>query len=349
MKILYIGHYNEGSTSRMRGEQLRRILPATEFIAVNIDVPLRSTPKWIRSLGWRYKAGPLIRNIDTYLRAETKGIGDVDLVWIDKGVFIKPGFISELRQKTPLLVHYTPDPAFAYHRSKLFYSALAHYDYCVTTKSFELDDYQKFGVNTILATQGYDPMIHRPTHFFNEKRGVAFIGHREDDREEVIAKLLEAQLPVKVAGIYWQRFAFRYRHHPQFSYVGKGVFGPDYAKMISGAYFGLGFLSKIVPELHTTRTFEIPACGTALITEDNKEIRGFYDENEAVFFQHPNDIIEKIKFGLANKEWLRHLTENGRTKVTSLGMDYESILARVIRQIKPLSGKLKPLHVTTSV
>ena len=32
-----------------------------------------------------------------------------------------------------------------------------------------------------------------------------------------------------------------------------------------------GLLAKWVPELHTTRTFEIPACGTALVTERNSE------------------------------------------------------------------------------
>lgn len=349
MKILYIGHYNEGSTSRMRGEQLRSLLPAAEFTSVNIDIPMLNTPRLIRSMGWRYKIGPLIKKINAYLERETGNVSGCDLIWVDKGVFIQPDLIRQFRNKTPLLVHFTPDPAFTYHRSKLFFNSLSLYDYCVTTKSYELDEYRKFDTNTILATQGYDRKIHKSSHRFEEKNGVAFIGHREEDREEVIAKILEVKVPVALAGIYWQKFAFKHRNNKYLSYAGNGVFGPDYARMISKAQFGLGFLSKIVPERHTTRTFEIPACGTALITEDNSEIRSFYNENEVIYFNHPNEIVEKIQFGLTHKEWLRNISKNGFEKVKCLGVEYESILERVLMQIKPLSAKLKCSNVTASL
>ena len=49
----------------------------------------------------------------------------------------------------------------------------------------------------------------------------------------------------------------------------------EYAKIISLSYFGLGLLSNWVPELHTTRTFEIPACNTCLITPKTIEIANF--------------------------------------------------------------------------
>lgn len=42
--------------------------------------------------------------------------------------------------------------------------------------------------------------------------------------------------------------------------------------------FARGALSRRFPERHTTRTFEIPACGTVLITEWNEEISVFLGE-----------------------------------------------------------------------
>ena len=88
MKCLYIGHYNQGSTSKMRGEYLQQLLPMHDFLTINIDVPINETPRLLRSVGWRYKKGPLIRNINNYIRKVLNGSYSYELVWIDKGVFI---------------------------------------------------------------------------------------------------------------------------------------------------------------------------------------------------------------------------------------------------------------------
>ena len=42
---------------------------------------------------------------------------------------------------------------------------------------------------------------------------------------------------------------------------------------------GLGLLSKRFPERHTTRTFEIPACGALLATERTADTTRFFDES----------------------------------------------------------------------
>ncbi|RYY10673.1 MAG: hypothetical protein EOO04_36510, partial [Chitinophagaceae bacterium] len=72
MKVLYIGHYDVGSTSRMRGEYLKELLPGSVFKAINIDPPLNATPRILRSVGWRYKRGPLISNINNHVKNELK-------------------------------------------------------------------------------------------------------------------------------------------------------------------------------------------------------------------------------------------------------------------------------------
>src|SRR6476660_1292662 len=142
MKVLYIGHYDVGSTSRMRGEYLKELLPGSEFKAVSIDPPLNATPRILRSVGWRYKKGPLIKNINNHIKNELGNVYAFDLVWIDKGVFIDPEIVHQLRKNSRRLVHFTPDPAFTYHRSKLFYQSIPNYDFCITTKSFEIESYK---------------------------------------------------------------------------------------------------------------------------------------------------------------------------------------------------------------
>lgn len=334
MEILYIGYYNSGSTSQMRGEYLKQILKPNLFHVINIDIPISLENRFFRSLGWRYKIGPLINRINSYLTASLDKKWNYDLVWIDKGVFIDPAIISKLKFCSKTLVHFTPDPAFTYHRSNLFFRAIPFYDYVVTTKSFELDFYRASGAKNILfCTQGYDKKIHKPYHNFEEKSGVVFIGHYEENREETLVKLLEQKLPLILAGIGWSRFYSRHKNNSYLRYYGKGVFGEKYAQLISSGLISLGFLSKIIPELHTTRTLEIPACKTVLATEKNIETENIFSDNDVIFYGDPNDLTQRLIEVYPNRELLRKISENGFAKVCQHGFDYESILRKLINQI----------------
>ena len=334
MRVVYIGHYDTGSTSGMRGEYLRQILNPSEYCVVNIDLPLKKTSKVFRSIGWRYRIGPLISNINDWINVSLPA-GELDLVWIDKGVFIKPSVLHELRSRCKTLVHFTPDPAFRYHRSSLFYEGLPDYDHCITTKSYELDEYKKYGAKNILyCTQGYDPLIHKPSVPFAEKSGLAFIGHMEADRLEIISRLLEKKVTIKLAGINWESFARKHRGNNYLQYTSGGIFGENYARTISGSLLGLGFLSRIVPELHTTRTFEIPACGTALVTERNDETNHLFNDDEAIFFSNPDELLERVTHALAHLDELKQITEKGSQRITGGGYDYKSILQRLISEMQ---------------
>ena len=69
MKVLYIGQYEQGSTTRMRGEYLKQLLQPAQYTVVDMSIPITNTPRIFRSFGWRYNKGPLIHNINNYIRA----------------------------------------------------------------------------------------------------------------------------------------------------------------------------------------------------------------------------------------------------------------------------------------
>ena len=64
----------------MRGDYLQELLPDYHFLIVNTDVPIDATPKILRSLGWRYKKGPLITNINRYISTLLNADFTYDLV-----------------------------------------------------------------------------------------------------------------------------------------------------------------------------------------------------------------------------------------------------------------------------
>lgn len=333
-QILYIGIYNDGSTSKMRADKIRRILPDWEMDVINTDIPKREMWCVWQSIGFRYKKGPLINKVNRYVLDSLEK--HYDLIWVDKAIYLTKKTTQKLRHHADKLVHYTPDPAFTFHRSKLFYESMPLYDYMVTTKSFELYDFVRVMGNknkVLFATQGFDKALHRPLVEWGKKKGVAFIGHYEIERELPIEKLLQNGIDVILAGIGWDKFA-KSHQSPYLHYLGSGVFGEDYVRAISGCLYAWGSVSKWIPEKHTTRTFEIPACKTALLTERNDEIEGFFAEDEVIYYDGIENLIEKIKYYNEHTQELKTLVEKGYHKVQTGGFDYESIIRSLLQKIQ---------------
>lgn len=337
MKVLYIGQYSQGSTSSMRGEYLKEITKANNFIVIDTSIPIMATNKLFRSFGWRYKAGPLISNINNYIKNETGRSKNFDLIWIDKGLFIKPTIINRLKKNTKLLIHYTPDTAFTSNKSPYFNEAVPLYDFCITTKTFEKDFYRDAGAREVLVcTQGFDPKYHKAYNSFSQKKDVVFVGFNEEFREEAVASLIENGIPVKLGGAKWEKFIKKYSNRNTLRFYGSGLFGEDYSKLISGSLIGLGLVSKKFPEKHTTRTFEIPACGTALAAERNDEICKFFSEDEVLFFSDIKELTEKIHYHINHLDFLMQITDKAAYKVRTNGYDYPTILKGILEQVKIL-------------
>jgi hypothetical protein len=131
-------------------------------------------------------------------------------------------------------------------------------------------------------TQGINTTVHFPQFDFKEKElAIVFVGLYENSRAEVILKLINAGFKVYIAGIGWSKFLNLYRCD-NLNFIGSNLNDFEYSKALSKCIFALGLLQKKFPELHTTRTFEIPACGTCLITERNHEIDSFFNDDECI-------------------------------------------------------------------
>ncbi len=333
-QFLYIGPYSPGETCRMRGERLKELLPDWDFQVVDTRISQHESSHWSVSLGWRYHIGPFISKLNRFvLNSLTQS--KYEIIWVDKGIMLTPRTIEELRKRAKVLVHFTPDPAFLYHRSRFFFKSMALYDFLITTKSYEIEQYHSAvsaRTRVLYATQGYEEAIHHPYENASEKQSMVFIGHHETEREKILQYLLDHQVPVKLAGINWEDFCRR-NERGTLTFLGERVVADAYGQAISGARYSWGALSRWVPEKHTTRTFEIPACGTALITEHNEEIDQFFREDEAIFYRTPEEMLEKIRYYDTHLDELAELTVRGQQRVINDGRSYRAILQRLLSEI----------------
>jgi hypothetical protein len=296
---------------------------------------MRESARPWRTLAFRYQLGKAVNRINSLVMDR---IGDTrrDLVWVDKGVFLQTSTLRTVRRVARRLVHFTPDTAFHENKSRHFEGGIGLYDLVVTTKSFEVGEYhRRVGPEkTLLTTQGYDAEVHYPRAGDEERRREAvFIGLAEPDRERCVATLLEAGIRVRLAGKGWGRFLRRWREHPHLAFEGEEIFGDAYANLLSTCWVGLGLLSKHFPEMHTTRTFEIPACGAVLATEATLETKRFFRDSEALFFDNYADLAIKLdQLSSATKTGsFSEMAKAGKRRVLDDRRDYSSILASILQ------------------
>lgn len=335
MKVLYIGQYSKGTTSRMRANEIEEILKPEVFSIIDTHIPFYKTSRLWRSFGFRYKKGPLIKNINRFILNNISNY-QYDLVWVDKGVFIIPKTLKIIKKITGKLVHFTPDMAFFENQSWLFNSSLYLYDKVITTKSPEKFEYLKRVPRTklIITTQGFSMQYHKPTvEFFNKENSVAFIGLAEPFRFSIIETLLNAGIKVNIAGFGWTKFVEKHSNNPLFTFFGEKLMNQDYAQFISNSSIAWGALSKRFSELHTTRTFEIPACGTALLTEYNEEIASFYKDDEVIFYKSTEELIQKVQYFLSHDKELAHIAKKGNKRVHTNGYNYDAILRNILTKV----------------
>jgi spore maturation protein CgeB len=333
-KAAYVGILSEGSTSRMRAERLKEISGDLVWDWIDTDLHFAQSARAWRTLAFRTNWGKAVDRINAYIVEKLAG-EKYDLIWVDKAVFLYPATMSLLRRAANKLVHFTPDTAFHSNRSRHFEKSLRLFDLLVTTKSFEVEDYRRRISSDSLrvVTQGYDPTVHYPRGDNSKRRREAlFVGLAEPDRERFLDELVAAGISVRLAGRGWENFLKRHSDSPAVSFEGEDVFKNDYATLLSRSWVGLGLLSKKFPELHTTRTFEIPACGAVLATESTAETERFLSPSEAIFFENAAALAERLAalFRDESPAKLAAMSAAGRARVAADGRDYKSILSGIL-------------------
>jgi hypothetical protein len=131
------------------------------------------------------------------------------------------------------------------------------------------------------------------------------------------------------------------------AWQGDEVYDDDYARALSGARIGVGFLRRICPDQHTTRSFEIPACASLLLADRTEDHQGFFDEGrEAEFFSSEDELIDKARFYAAHEPARARIAAAGRARCVSGGYSY---LERLRPILASLTGRVsKPRLVAAS-
>lgn len=307
MRVLAIGPLWRGSNAGGLFRALSRngclIEVIDEFYFVSLQTRRTLTKvleRAIRSLQEDEFNNAIINRIDTFRPA---------IVFVYKGVFVRPSTLSYARQRNCKLVLFYPDVSMTAHGDNIPKS-IPLYDLVFTTKTFGIADMQQFGVkNAVFIPHGFDPEIHRPLPVGSEERNifgcdVSFIGTWSAKKEQWLAHLKETlpAIDLKIWGDQWNKTTAT---SLKTSIQGKSVVGDLYALAIQCSRINLGILSEQVSgassgDLITSRTFHIPGASGFMLHERNEESLLYYTENdEAGFFDGPEELAAQVKYFLA--------------------------------------------------
>lgn len=361
MRILFLGELGDGQTSLMRMRALRRL--GHEVRGVNTAEPWTRTSWASRQVQKRAGLGPTVDEINAEV---TKAARDFrpDLVWAEKQEFLRLATLAGLRAPGRRLVHFTPDPYFSltWKRTRVMDQAMGGFDALVYCKSYERAAYEALGAPAIYMPLGYCDEVHRPLPSEDRRWActVGFLGGWEPRRERLLHVLAKTGADLKVWGGYWEFLkdgrwslrrqvilrqlagadAFDFHRDPLLAAAHQGgeVYADDYARALSGAAIGLGFLRRVCPDQHTTRTFEIPACGSMLLADRTQEHQEFFTEGaEAEFFDSEQELVDKVTFYARNDTARAKIARAGRRRCERAGYAYVHRLDQALAELRRLA------------
>jgi spore maturation protein CgeB len=305
MKVLYCGSNNGTSKSRKNG----LIKMGYDVSNFELEKNILTNFRWFQYLEKKSLNSFNLKAVNNRLIKKVKKVCP-DLIWIDKGTYIYRETLENIKHinsNTIIIHHNTDDIESEKHEFNNYLSSLDLYDAHFTCNKFNIDYSKKISNSRFFYNElGYDQNIFYPNK--NKKQyDLFFIGHHEPDYEKYVSEITNKDMSFFLGGPGWHSSNIS-KSKIAFNDYNEKIY-PD---VINKSSAGLGLYSKWNRNISSGRIFEIPATGAALIVKRNSFIETLYEEdNEAIFFDSPEELSSKIEDLFKNKDLLQKIAVNG--------------------------------------
>jgi len=344
LSILYVGPEDVETTSGMR---LRAMCELGHDVSV-IDTQEQPLPRAIgcfygrvmNRLGYPLDLSQVNQAVLQRVSADS-----YDVLWVDALRLISSDTLKKIRNQSPstfLVSLIMDDPFFRYGRGwRRFKKAVPYYDLHYVVRDQNITDLTSLGARNVRRFhKGFDIHTHCPVVLpaGHPSMEVFFAGHYEPKREKDIVFLLEHDVPVTIIGgrdalankRYWSLI------HSA-SYIQGGVYGLDYTRAICSAKIALCFYSQWNRDIENSRMYEIPACGTFMLAERNQSnVRMFEEGKEAEFFSSKEELLEKVRYYLANPKERQQIAAAGRQRCLNSGYSYHKRMEGLLSAVREM-------------
>jgi spore maturation protein CgeB len=334
MKILYLG--SDHGTSMHRVDALLRlghsveILNPAKFLS---GVPLAGAVQ-------RYLGGiGLVKRVQCEVMRHLKN-ASYDLVWVDSGAMVSRALVTELKTIAPRIINYNIDDPYGNRDLNLwrqYKSAVSAYDLVVVVRDENIEEARALNAKRVLRVyRAADEVAHAPRELTPEEKAkwasdVLFVGTAFPERGLFFRDLIRFGVPLSIYGNKWSELKEWEAIKPHWK--GPGLEDAySYSTAILAANVSLGLVSKGNRDLHTTRSLEIPSLGGLFCAERTPEHLHLYKEDEeAVFWNSPEECAAKCAALLANDEWRRSIAARGHERYLKNGWTNMKVAEMILR------------------
>ncbi|HEY3323858.1 MAG TPA: glycosyltransferase [Planctomycetota bacterium] len=341
-----------GEVFRLRFEELgAQVLPLkTRDFFPDLGSPLTwNVRTWSQYLQRRWRIGPCVARLNAALLAAARDV-QAEMVFLYRCDLIWPKTLRRLRELGVRVLGYNNDdpfsPRHSWYKWRLLKRGIRYHDIFFAARDKNLAEYTAAGCsNSELLRFNYVRELHYPLSELSAPShmcDVSFAGHWEDDgrEEHLLAITQDPAIRLRLYGTDWHRC----RHYALLNRVAgliRPAYGPEYNLVLNSSRIVLSFHSRMNNDTSTSRSFEIPASGAFMLSQYSDDLNSLFQEGvEAEYFRCKEEMLDKIRFYLANDDARKRIAAAGRARLLR---DGHEALDRV-RQILAAYERLKRRH-----
>jgi glycosyltransferase involved in cell wall biosynthesis len=314
-RILVIGDHWEGSNVTSMANGFAELGAEVHYFDTGFGAPRPALAD--ERLARRLSARRRTRAVEARL-VETARRLEPDLTLVYKCEWLGADALHAAHQAgRGVLAHFWPDIPF-YDQPSPLVESLREFDLLLTPKSFHVPRLLALaGPDVVYLPYASDPRVHRAVDVRpadRERYGatVGFVGTWRDYREREVEPL--ARHGLVIYGGYWVEQC----RSPQLRSVVHGpVFGLEMSRVFASSRLALNLFTRHggVSDLHTSRSFEAPACGSPTLMPRTDEHAGFFADDEVVYYADASALAATVDAALADPAALAQIGRRGAERV----------------------------------
>jgi spore maturation protein CgeB len=301
------------------------------------------SPKWLKQINWHLR-GKYPSQLGRFSKKIVQECYNFqpELILASGIAPINPQALIHIGKRGIKRINFlTDDPWNPSHYAPWFLKALPYYDIIFSPRRSNIDDIIQAGCHNVQYLPfGYDPeLFYSPIEPSKQLTNsgeqsqyigdVVFAGGADQERVAYISALIRSGIKVNLYGAYWERY-------PETKTHTRGIADTQTLRFaIKGAKISLCLVRKANRDGHCMRTFEVPAVGACMLTEDTQEHREIFGEEgkAVVYFKTISEMVEKARWLLNNDIERQRLAQNAHLLITQGQHTYKNRLETILSLI----------------
>ncbi|MBD2139672.1 glycosyltransferase [Anabaena sp. FACHB-1237] len=291
-------------------------------------------PKWLKTINWHLR-GRYPSRLNTFSLDIVKECVNVQPQWLlTTGIAaINHLALQQIGQMGIKRFNFlTDDPFNRAHYAPWFLKALPDYDVVFSPRRANIQDLLNAGCPRVKYLPfGYDDELFYPEDPSNINLDatvpdVVFAGGADRDRVPYMSALIKSGINLALYGSYWEKYPETKAHTQGQADVA------TLRSVIGRGKISLCLVRRANRDGNCMRTFEVPAIGSCMLTEDTQEHREIFgQEGEAVvYFNTISEMLEKTHWLLNHDQERQRLAQNAHLLITQGHHTYKDRLKTIL-------------------